>query len=291
MDEKEIGLHQLYAADPIAADRQLWGRETDPVSRRGFLRKSSLLALSSVVGHAIPFARFMPAGLIPVALADETKPFVIEGKEGLRVLNDRPINAETPPHLLDDDFTPAKYFFVRNNGLPPELESIGDPNKWSLEIAGESCASSQTFTVAELKKKFKTYTYALTLECGGNGRSEFNPPAKGNQWTTGAVGCAKWTGVRVKDVLSACGIKDDAVYIGYYGADHHLSRDPNKESISRGVPMAKALENESLIAWGFNGEDIPYQNGYPLRLVKENCRSQQSSRWSEDDWASVPDAL
>ena len=278
-ENKEIGIHQLYAQDPVVADRQLWGRETDPVSRRGFLKKSSLLALSSVVGNVIPFARFMPAGLIPVALADETKPFVIAGKEGLRVLNDRPINAETPAHLLDDDFTPAKYFFVRNNGLPPELESIGDPNKWSLEIAGESCKKPQTFTVADLKKKFKTYTYALTLECGGNGRSEYNPPAKGNQWTTGAVGCAKWTGVRAKDVLKACGIKDDAVYIGYYGADHHLSQDPNKDAISRGVPIAKALEDESLIAWGFNGEDIPHLNGYPLRLVTAGWPASTSGKW------------
>lgn len=175
--------------------------------------KSGLLALTAALGNVIPFARFMPAGLIPVAFADETKPFTIEGKNGLRVLNDRPINAETPAHLLDDDFTPAKYFFVRNNGLPPNLASTGDAENWTLEIAGESCATPMKFTLAELKQRFKHYTYALTLECGGNGRSEFNPPAKGNQWSTGAVGCAKWTGVWVKDVLNACGIKDDALFI------------------------------------------------------------------------------
>ncbi len=278
-DNRETGIHQLYAQDPIEADKRLWGREADPVSRRGFLKNSGLLAMTAVVGNAIPFARFMPAGLIPVAIADETKPFTIEGKDGLRVLNDRPINAETPAYLLDDDFTPAKYFFVRNNGLPPELESIGDPEKWALEIGGESCENPQTFTVAELKKRFKTHTYALTLECGGNGRSEFNPPAKGNQWSTGAVGCAKWTGVRLKDVLEACGIKDDAVYIGYYGADSHLSGDPGKEAISRGVPISKALENESLIAWAFNGEDIPYLNGYPLRLVTAGWPASTSGKW------------
>jgi DMSO/TMAO reductase YedYZ molybdopterin-dependent catalytic subunit len=198
--KKSIGLHKLYAQNPEIADKLLWDREVDPVSRRGFLKKSSLLAMSAALGAVIPFARNMPGGLIPVALADTTEPFTIVGKEGLRILNDRPINAETPPHLLDDDFTPAKYFFIRNNGIPPDPNLAGNMNNWELEITGESCTKPQKFTLAQLKKQFKHYTYALTLECGGNGRSEFNPPAKGNQWTTGAVGCAKWTGVRLKDV-------------------------------------------------------------------------------------------
>jgi len=221
----------------------------------------------------------MPAGLIPAAFAADSEPFTIEGKEGLKVLNDRPINAETPPHLLDDDFTPAKYFFVRNNGIPPALDSIGDINNWQLEIAGEACGIPRTFTLAELKAQFNEHTYAVTLECGGNGRSEFNPPAKGNQWSTGAVGCARWTGVRLRDVLEACGIKDNAVYIGYYGADRHLSGDPSIEPISRGVPIDKAMEDESLIAWGFNGEDIPYQNGYPLRLITGGWPASTSGKW------------
>lgn len=72
------------------------------------------------------------------------------------------------------------------------------------------------------------------MECGGNGRSEYTPE-------TGAVACGRWTGVRLKDVLEHCGIKKDAVYIGYYGADTHLSGNLDKVTISRGVPMSKAL--------------------------------------------------
>ncbi len=277
--KKVFGIHELYADDPVAADKILWGRETDTNSRRGFLKKSGLLAMSAALGGFIPFASKMPSGLIPAAFAAESEAFSIEGKEGLMILNDRPINAETPAHLLDNDFTPAKHFFVRNNGLPPVPGAIGDMSEWTLEIAGESCANPQKFTLAELQKRFKHYTYALTLECGGNGRNEFNPPAKGNQWSTGAVGCAKWTGVRLKDVLEACGIKDNAVYIGYYGADSHLTRDPSKDAISRGVPMKKALEDESLIAWYFNGEDIPHLNGYPLRLVIGGWPASTSGKW------------
>lgn len=84
----------------------------------------------------------------------------------------------------------------------------------------------------------------LQIECGGNGRSTFNPPAKGNQWTVGAVACSEWTGVRYADVLKAAGVKDGAVYTGHYGADTHLSGDPEKLPISRGVPISKAMDPE-----------------------------------------------
>ena len=278
MSDKKIGIHELYDKDPQEADKLLWGRESDPATRRGFLKKSALLAMSSVVGAHIPFFNNMPSGLIPAALANSLEDFEIEGKEGLRILNDKPVNAETPPHLLDDDLTPAKYFFIRNNGVPPKKSSI-DLDDYTIEISGESCENPKTFSLKELKEKFKHYTYDLTIECGGNGRSEFNPPAKGNQWSTGAVGCARWTGVRLKDVLQSCGIKKDAVYIGYYGNDTHLSGDKSKVVISRGVPMEKALQNQSLIAWEMNGEELPEMNGYPLRLVMGGWPASVSGKW------------
>jgi DMSO/TMAO reductase YedYZ molybdopterin-dependent catalytic subunit len=266
----------LYAADPIAADRQLWGRETSALSRRGFLKKSGLVAMSAAIGAAIPFARFMPSGLIPAAFAAEGSSTRIEGKEGLIVLNERPLNAETPAHLLDDSVTPSKYMFVRNNGVPPEAIDV---DNWTLEIAGESCVNPLSFSIAELKQRFEEVTLQLQLECGGNGRSEFVPATSGNQWTTGAIGCPTFTGVRLRDVLNYCGIGADAEYVGYYGADTHLSGDPDREPISRGVPIAKALERESLIAWKMNGEDLPLQNGYPLRLVCAGWPASVSGKW------------
>ncbi|QEM82324.1 sulfite oxidase [Halomonas binhaiensis] len=276
--DQHRGIHSLYAEDSADADRRLWGREVDPVTRRGFLKRSSLLAMSAVLGASIPFARFMPGGLIPAALAQSEEPFAIDGKDGLVVLNDRPINAETPAHLLDDDVTPARHMFVRNNGLPPERDSI-DTSQWTLEITGESCVTPTTFTIDELKERFDTHTYQLQVECGGNGRYEFVPATGGNQWTTGAVACPRFTGVRLRDVLEACGIAEDAVYIGYYGADRHASGAAGKVAISRGVPMSKALEDESLIAWAMNDEDIPYQNGYPLRLVCGGWPGSVSGKW------------
>jgi DMSO/TMAO reductase YedYZ molybdopterin-dependent catalytic subunit len=276
--DNERGIHELYEADPIEADELVWGRSSDPQTRRGFLKMSGLAAMSAAVGASIPFAHLMPGGLIPAALAQSGEPFVIPGKEGLIVLNDRPINAETPAHLLDDRVTPAKYLFVRNNGVPP-VASKTDPATWTLEFGGESVAREMSFSIAELKEEFDHHTYQLQLECGGNGRSEFVPPASGNQWSTGAVGCPEWTGVRLKDVLQRVGMKDDAVYVAFYGADTHASGDPAKVPISRGVPMHKALEDETLIAWSMNGEDIPPLNGYPLRLVCAGWPGSVSGKW------------
>ena len=275
---RACGLHELYAADPERADLLLWGRKADPLSRRGFFKRAGLATMTAALGCEIVFWDRMPAGLIPAAFAQSPTPFQIEGKEGLIVLNDRPVNAETPPHLLDDEITPAKHLFVRNNGHAPARETI-DPETWTLEIAGESCERPAKFTLPELKAKFPHHTYRLQLECGGNGRSEFNPPTHGNQWSNGAVGCSEWTGVRLRDVLEHCGIKEDAVYIGYHAADVHLSGDATKEPISRGVPMRKALEDETLLAFAMNGTEIPWQNGFPLRLMAGGWPASVSGKW------------
>ncbi len=130
-----------------------------------------------------------------------------------------------------------------------------------------------------MRSKFLTYTYQLTLECGGNGRYGFYPAAAGNQWKEGAVSCARWTGVRLKDVLESVGLKQDAIYIGYYGTDVHLSGDKDKVVISRGVPIKKALEPETLIAWAMNEKDIPLAHGYPLRLVVGGWPGSVSGKW------------
>ncbi len=197
-------------------------------------------------------------------------------KPGLRILNERPLNAETPAHLLDDDVTPTEHLFVRNNGLLPESM---DPDNWTLSVQGESCLRPTSFSIAELKQQFEHVTLDLQLECGGNGRSEFRPRASGNQWTTGAVGCPRWTGVRLKDVLEFCGVRDDAVYVAYKGADRHLSGDLAKTVISRGVPVSKAMEAESLIAFELNGAPIDPLHGAPLRLVIGGWPGSVSGKW------------
>lgn len=272
--KRKTGLHELYSRDPVQADLALFGRKCDPLTRRGFL--SGLGTMSAVLGAEIIFHPFMPTGLIPAALADSHIGFTIEGKDGLTILNDRPVNAETPPHLLNDDITPASRLFVRNNGIPPV--SV-DPDTWTLSINGESVVTPKSYSIADLKQRFTHIDSQLVLECGGNGRSEFFPPASGNQWSLGAVGCPVWNGIRLADVLEDCGVADDAIYVAYNSADVHLSGDPAKRPISRGVPVAKAMEAESMIAWGMNGEDLHPMNGHPLRLAIGGWPASVSGKW------------
>lgn len=245
-------------------------------SRRGFVIKSTLGVFAGLLGSKMFFASNFPDNIEPIGLQETPKKATVPGKsKELTVLGDRPWNAETPPHLLKPKTTPTNVLFVRNNGIPP---TNIDLKKWKLTIEGESAKKKVSLTLSELKSKFKHYSYNLTMECGGNSRSEFSPQTEGNQWGNGAVGCSKWTGVRLKDVLNYAGIKSDAVYIGYYGADKHLM-DPSKVVISRGVPIKKALEDESLIAWAINDKDLPLMNGYPLRLVIGGWPASVSGKW------------
>jgi len=246
------------------------------MERRNFIKKTALASLATLVGAEIVFGSNVLENYNLVAL-DETDPFKLFKKnKEMVVLNNKPWNIEAKAHLLDDKITPNEKMFIRNNGLLPENP---DAKNWTLTIDGESVKTKKTYTLAQLKSKFKHHTYQLTLECGGNGRSEFNPPAKGNQWTIGAVHCANWTGIRLRDVLEDAGIKNDAVYIGFHAADIHLSRNPKKEPISRGAPMLKALQDETILAFQMNGHDIPLAHGYPLRLVAGGWPASVSGKW------------
>lgn len=248
------------------------------MERRKFISKTALAAMTGALGVEIVYGLKLPATYIPLALQDPN-PFDLFNKDTEMVLlNEKPWNMEAQAHLLDDKITPNKYMFIRNNGLVPENITAED---WSLTVNGESVTKEKTYTLAELKSKFKHYTYQLTLECGGNGRSEFNPPAKGNQWTIGAVSCAEWTGIRLRDLLEDVGIKNDAVYIGYHAIDQHLSKDPSKTPISRGAPMAKVMQDETLLAFQMNGTDIPLVHGYPLRLIAGGWPASVSGKWLE----------
>ncbi|MEO1455970.1 MAG: sulfite oxidase [Pseudomonadota bacterium] len=277
LDDKDAPrVAEFFAKDPEAADRAFFGRETHS-DRRGFLRGAGLATMTAMLGMGIPYHRSMPQGLVPVAFASED---VLTGKDGLRLLNDRPVNAETPAHLLDDAITPTARHFIRNNGLPPEDM---DPASWRLTIDG-MVDTPLELPIADMREQFDVVTMALVIECGGNGRWAFDPPAKGNQWTTGAVACSEWTGVRLADVLKAAGVQDGVVYTAHVGADTHLSGDPEKLPISRGLPIDKALSDTVLIAFEMNGAPLHPMNGAPLRLVVPGWPGSCSQKWLTRIW-------
>ena len=245
--------------------------------------------MSAAVGGTIPFAANMPGGLIPAALAQE-KPVPAKGPqylkfpgkdEGLVVLGDRPLVAETPESLLDDDTTPTAKFFIRNNANTPDPAK--DPDSWKLTIDGEVNQKLE-ITLGELKKRFRPVTRRLVLECGGNGRSFFTPTARGNQWTNGGAGCAEWTGVRLADVHPRGGAER---LRGLHRALRHrtaASPMPAGPRSSRGVPIRKAIDQNNLIVWAMNGEPLPNIHGGPVRLIVPGWPGSVSAKWLTRIW-------
>ena len=247
-------------------------------SRRRFLTHTGGVSAGMILGLSVPFARNLPAGFIPAVSAEEMA--AIQGKAGLTLLNDRPLNAETPPHLLDDEITPVNRHFIRNNGHPP---ANMDAAAWRLTIDG-LVDRPLSLSIADLQREFEVITRRLLIECAGNGRAFFDPPARGNQWTYGAVACSEWTGVRLADVLKAAGVKSGAVYTAHEGADVHLSGNPDKKPLSRGLPMQKALQDNNLIAFRQNGAPLHPMNGAPLRLVVPGWPGSCSQKWLTRVW-------
>jgi DMSO/TMAO reductase YedYZ molybdopterin-dependent catalytic subunit len=243
------------------------------ISRRGFIKKHSQIMLSASLASYFS----IPMNVVPLYANDTLKIDNIHKKNDLTILNDRPINAETPPHLLDDPITPTNRHFVRNNGIMPDLSS-NEISNWKLRIEG-NVKNPKIYSIKDLKNSFEVITKSLQLECGGNGRAFFEPPALGNQWSYGAISCSEWTGVRLSDVIKSSGIKPSSIYTGHYGADLHLSGNTNKNALSRGVPIKKALDANNIIAFAMNNEEIPLIHGSPLRLICPGWPGSTSQKW------------
>jgi sulfite oxidase len=272
----ERSVQELYRDDPERADALAFGR-------RGALKGAALAAMGAAVGGTIPFAGRMPEGTLPAlfarpAAAQGAAPQILrmDGKGPLVLQGERPLNAETPEHLLDEPVTSYANFFIRNNGGVPD--AAAEPRAWKIRVDGEVNTPLE-LTVGELESRFPLVTRQLQMECGGNGRSFFAPQTRGNQWGNGAVSNGEWTGVRLRDVLQAAGLKDTARFTGHFGADPHLSGDPNRAAISRGMRIQKALDEDTLIAIRLNGQPIPQLHGAPVRLLVPGWPGSLSQKW------------
>jgi DMSO/TMAO reductase YedYZ molybdopterin-dependent catalytic subunit len=218
-------------------------------------------------------------GMIPAAWAEEAEMTTIPGKEGMTIHNTRPVNGEFAPHLLDDEVTPNNRHFVRNNAIVSDRANNMDMQGWTLTIDGE-VQNELKLSMDDLKK-FPEVSLNATVECGGNGRGLFDPKVRGNPWGRGAIGCSKWTGVRLRDVLKKAGLKDSAVYTAHYGDDIPLGA---AEPFSRGVPVDKAMDENTIIAYAMNGKPLPTLNGFPVRLVVPGWIGSCSQKWLNRIW-------
>jgi DMSO/TMAO reductase YedYZ molybdopterin-dependent catalytic subunit len=189
-----------------------------------------------------------------------------ERRHHMLQMNGYPVNAETPLELLTDFITPTELFFVRSHWIP----HTPDPRTWHLTIDGE-VASPAKFTFADLHQMPQTEATCV-LQCAGNGRALYAPPVPGVQWRYGAVGNARWRGVRVKEVLDRAGLKGSAKHLHTFGSD-----DPPRSvpPFHRSIEMEKVLE-DGLLALEMNGQPLQAAHGAPLRLVVPG--------WAGDHW-------
>lgn len=186
----------------------------------------------------------------------------LPGKEALIKRTFRPPNYETPVSVFDAPFTPNKQFFVRyHNAVIPEVKS----SEWRLSIGGDAARTPLEFSLEQLRKDFEQVEIAALCLCSGNSRGLFEPPVPGLQWGSGAMGNALWRGVRLKDVLARAGIDPSALEVSLAGTDSGVL--PTTPDFVKSLPLTKALDENTLIAFEMNGEPLPHWNGYPARLI------------------------
>ena len=195
-------------------------------------------------------------------------------KPELTVHGHHPFNGEVAPHLLDDDITPTDRAFVRNNGDLPRRAREQDAEGWALVIDGE-VERPMSWSLDELRA-MPSVTLPVVLECAGNGRMLFDPPVSGTPWRMGAVSCCEWTGVPLRHLLDQVGVRPSAVYTAHFADD--VGAD-ERGDFSRGIPIEKALDEHTLVAYALNGEPLPPLHGFPARLIVPGWIGSCSQKW------------
>ncbi|MGE0467068.1 MAG: molybdopterin-dependent oxidoreductase [Steroidobacteraceae bacterium] len=197
----------------------------------------------------------LPAGVMTASVMD-----ALPGKRPLIKRTFRPPNYETPVALFRHEFTPNDAFYVRWHMGVPDL-TLAD---WRLRVSGPAAISPREFTRDVLTRRFGMHAVTAVNQCSGNRRGLFAPHVAGVQWGYGAMGNAEWRGVRLKDVLEAAGIAAGAVEVAADGADLPTLTGPD---FVKSLPVWKALDADTLIAFEMNGKPLSRWNGFPARLV------------------------
>ncbi|PYX15947.1 MAG: sulfite oxidase-like oxidoreductase, partial [Acidobacteria bacterium] len=198
-------------------------------------RRSFLMQLSGAVAVAEAFPRSLWA---------EDKAVHVPGKEGMIVRSARFLDLEMPMEDLKIWITPLPHFFVRNHMHEP---STLDPSTWALTISGE-VESPLTLSLADLKK-LELHSVINTLECAGNGRAFQQPHVPGVQWERGAVGTARFSGPRMRDLLQRARVKSTGKHVMFRGLDEVPGKVP---AFIRSIPLEKATDADTLVALEMN---------------------------------------
>jgi len=223
--------------------------------------------MRGVIGGAI-------AVTLPQAWADDRPQLIVKG--------DSPLNAETPANLFTSYLTPVDRFFVRSHLGPPNAEA-GDRG---LSIGG-LVRLRLPVELADVRR-LERVTLPALLQCSGNGRASFKPVVPGVGWERGAVGNAEWTGARLKEILERAGIDPRAKHVHFLGADG--PPNPKTPSYLRSLPIERAMDPATLVAYEMNGQPLSRLHGAPLRLVVPGWTGNHWMKWLREITVSTEEA-
>ncbi|HET7381771.1 MAG TPA: molybdopterin-dependent oxidoreductase, partial [Pseudolabrys sp.] len=198
---------------------------------------------------------------VPAGIFSYVTMATLPGKKPLIQLSDRPPNYETPLEYLRTPITPNDEFFIRYHLADiPQVKAEG----YTIAVGGDGANGQIEITLDDLKKMPAVEVVAVN-QCSGNRRGLSTPHVQGVEWGYGAMGCARWKGARLKDILDKVGLKNEAIEIGLDGADGPaIDKTPD---FIKSIPVWKAIEESTIVAYEMNGQPLPHFNGFPARLV------------------------
>ena len=182
-------------------------------------------------------------------------------KRPLITYSDRPPLLETPRDAFTRAITPNDEFFVRWH--MPKIPTHTYISTYRINVNG-FVDKPLSLSIKDLKENYEQVELTAVMQCGGNSRSAFSPTTSGIQWGSGAMGCAKFKGVRLKDILESAGLKSGASWIGLNGDDKPIM--DKMPTFVRELELHE-VKDDVIIAYEMNGEDLPFLNGYPVRLI------------------------
>ena len=232
------------------------------LSRRSFLRTTVVAGIGGLMASRA--ARALAGETVTLPFANGARPLVkFPQKRPLLLITTRPPQLETPLSVFNEGLlTPNDAFFVRYHHS--QIPTSVDAAQFNVQIKGK-VNSPLTLSLADLKTKFDPVEVVAVNQCSGNGRGFSTPRVAGGQMGNGAMGNARWKGVRLKDVLEKAGVSAGAKQVAFNGLDNPLNE--KMPDFIKALDVDHALDGEVRLAYEMNGEDLPMLNGYPLRLV------------------------
>jgi DMSO/TMAO reductase YedYZ molybdopterin-dependent catalytic subunit len=267
------GAHTLLIIAEAAGEEEL-RRFLQPLQQAGSLDVQPAATCAKVVASG-GCAAAMPAldPLVPALDPEEACQLAIDA--GMVVHRAHPLNAETSiPALIGGVVMPNAHFYVRNHFQIPNL----DPAGWRLEVTG-LVERPLVLSLAQLQA-MPSRPAVVTLECAGNGRASLDPAVAGEPWGLGAVSTAEWTGVPLMDVLDRAGLTPGAREVVFQGADTgSVEGRAGVIRFERSLAVEQLRESGAILAFAMNGEALPVQHGYPLRLIVPGWYAVASVKW------------